>query len=107
MASLLHEVANVADSGDDSQGYQSISCYLGNLHLSPIQRMWNTSKNSAPGFAENPEAKKKSVLLKNRPKKKHNYELNYLNQCRLEMRSDETAEEKIAKQALLEALFQT
>ncbi len=100
MASFLHEICGEAKNGD---GYDQINAYVGNVHVKPITRLWQTGKANSSLSVSEPKvgAKKKSRIS-----------LNYIDHCKLpdiysNDPSQEKAEVKISKHALLEVLFQT
>ena len=97
------------------EGLSSITAYLGNLQIKPVSRVWNTYKldrdyshaeHKAPSVHE---MKPRSVLLRKKEKKqkKRPFILDYVKLSSMEYNIEEKVEEKIAKHALLEALFQT
>jgi hypothetical protein len=104
MTAFLHEICS---SQVDNEPVESVSAYIGSLHLKPISRLWNTSKDNLTIKTPIKEGRKKTAL-----KKKKGFSLNYIESCLLPNLYDleknaEKAEVKIAKHALLEALFQT
>ena len=101
IASFLHEVCNETKDGE---GYSQVNAYIGNVHVKPISRLWQTAKSKSSLSVSEP----KSVGAK----KKNRISLNYIDHCRLpdiysNDPNSEKAEIKISKHALLEALFQT
>jgi hypothetical protein len=72
---------------------KTINVYMGSMHVSPVSRLWKTNLTGIGGF----DTKKKE------------YEgfTDFENIHKMNFNLEETAEEKIEKQALLEALFQT
>ena len=93
MASMLHEMCE--DVSEDPP--ERVQAFVGNVHVSPIARLWQTGSSSAEVHKPKKlDGRKKAITL------------DYVAQCRLAdiySLSDEKAEEKIAKHALLEALF--
>ena len=104
MTAFLHEICS---SQVDNEPVESVSAYIGSLHVKPVSRLWNTSKANLTVKTPIKEGRKKTAL-----KIKKEFSLNYIDSCLLPDLYDleknaEKAEVKIAKHALLEALFQT
>lgn len=107
--------------GNRGAGAQAISCYLGNIHLAPISRLWKTNKlDRVTQTVRNSEGDEQQVLVKFKTRGSSNAEprlreipfkapvtMDYTSVCQMDYNLDEKAEVKIAKQALLEALFQS
>ena len=110
VAAMLHDIAT--DTNEDGQGFSSISAYLGNLHIKPISRVWNTYKldrdfthvkqKATPSNMKHPKD-----VLKPQEKLTRPFTLDYTKISQMEYNIEEPAEEKIAKHAILEALFGT
>lgn len=117
MAALLKEVANETWKRNDKYvSYSSVSCYLGNLHVSPVARLWKTSKldsmTQTIGDQKALVAQRRRGSSNSEPSireipYKQDTKSDYISVCQFVYNMDEKAEAKIAKQALLEALFQT
>ncbi|CDW79079.1 UNKNOWN [Stylonychia lemnae] len=105
-----------------NQNIRHVDAYIGNIHLSPVSRIWNTNKsrrqdkgqsNIDRSQEEDVEQTTGGRAVKHQLKK--SVKPNPLNLAGQELRDfhymrqnfDELAEEKIEKQALMEALFQT
>ena len=105
---MLYEMAN--DTREDGKGYDSITAYVGNLHIKPISRIWNTYRldkdyGHVPKRSSMEDKVRKSVL---KPEKKvRPFTLDSTKLSQMEYNINEPVEEKIAKHAILEALFQT
>jgi len=89
-----------------------VNCYLGNVHVSPIKRLLKTYTNDSDITTSLSNTKKpKSVLLSKRSMGKSssssNFTLDYIKLSQMRYKIEEPAEEKLAKHALLEALFET
>lgn len=85
-------IRNIADD-DPRENPEAMSVYTGNVHVSPVARIWNTNTLGKP---------------KQRPKdsKGTNF-TSFMDIHKMTYDVEENAEVKIEKQALLEALFQT
>jgi len=73
VAAMLKEIAMHSGEGEDVEGNEQVCCYMGNVHMEPITRLWNTFNSdgvhSSQGGLE-AEKKGKSVLLSKRLKEK-------------------------------------
>lgn len=91
-----------------------VDVYLGNWHVSPLSRLWNTNLSSVSSQqahiekskAENTSKRGKSVLLPRKSVLKKSNDFDDIHKVDL-YKTKETAEEIIEKHAMLEALFQT
>lgn len=115
---MLKEIATHVGEGDEGENAMTqICCYLGNVHVQPIARLWNTYSSdgvysSAEALGKEETTPRKSVLLsKQREQRrkgvKSDFVLDYVKLSQMRYDNDTPAEEKIAKQALMEALFET
>ena len=104
---MLKEIAMHTGEKENSS-YSNISCYLGNVHISPITRMLKTYNSDGVHSGDLTEEsdfdkKRKSVLLSKRRKKvapaykKQDFALDYIKLSQMRYNIDEPAEEKIAK----------
>ena len=106
MTALLHEVCSYHQG--ELGGYETVNAFLGNLHVKPLSRIWQTTKTRSAVEVSDPQmgggrnGGSKTI--------KKPLSLNYLEHCKLPGMYDltkEKAEIKISKHALLEALFGT
>jgi hypothetical protein len=114
VTAFLHEVC--LQSNPEDGGFQNVNAYLGNIHVDPITRIWQTAKTKSAIIASEPEKETRgrnfSPVIKQRKRDSGKMSLNYIEHCRLPHMYDinaqsEKAEVKISKHALLEALFGT
>ena len=84
---LHHLIRSIATEDRKEETVKSMDVYLGNVHVSPIARQWNTFE-----YSSEKELKKLGDFGS-----VHKMSKNY----------NELAEEKIEKQAMMEALFGT
>lgn len=103
----LHALIRKVAEGDSFLKPEQINVYLGNIHVSPLARAWNTNTLGAEKLNPPGQPKKKSVLLKKRKKQTDGFiefeNIHFLKNDNLE----ESAESKIEKQALLEVICGT
>ena len=110
---------------EDQSAAQVIDVYLGNLHVSPISRLWNTQSMQSVTMTDEPKQKRddededdgeqakgrgRKLALKNKQKAKKTLEGRVINfETIHQMKNDfsQLAEDKIEKQALMEVLFGT
>ena len=97
------------DTREDGNGFSSITAYVGNVHVKPISRLWNTyrlDRDYSNLNRESPRYKiKPQSVLKKDKKQERPFVLDYTKLSQMEYNIEEPAEEKIAKHAILEALF--
>ena len=104
VAAMIKEIA--MHSGEQNEGMSAMSCYLGNVHVAPITRMLKTYNSDGIHSVDYEEKRGRKLKTKNASVKKE-FIFDYIKISQMRYNVSEPAEEKIAKQALLEALFGT
>lgn len=132
MYSMIRKIADegqiMAQSPNNTPPIKTIDVYLGNFHVSPISRLWNTqttilgakdikqkekkqqqdddAEAQGDGEEEN-RGRGRKLALKSKKEKKslENQIIDFDMIHQIDQKRNEMAEDKIEKQALMEALF--
>ena len=132
MYSMIRKIADegqiMAQSPNNTPPIKTIDVYLGNFHVSPISRLWNTqttnlgakdikqkektqqqdddAETQGDGEEENRGRGRKLALKRKQEKKSlENQIIDFDMIHQIDQKRNEMAEDKIEKQALMEALF--
>ncbi len=99
--SLIRKI--IEDSDSQNFPIKNIDVYLGNIHVSPISRLWNTSTMLSVGGDDNTDTIKQE---KSKKLSLDNFK-DFKDFHKMKVDFEELAEEKIEKQAMMEAIFNT
>ena len=110
---MLKEIAMHTGQNQES-AINTMNCYVGNVHVSPTTRLLNTFNSDSVYSQPTPELNRsksyRSVLMHKKEKKafkQQDFILDYIKLSQMKEDINVAAEEKIAKHALLEAMFET